>query len=73
MWLKMRIQLRMNQCMVGRVSLIGVCLLGHTTSPGIPAGTCESTCEKPAKNPDPEGSGLMDPSPDQIQVTSLKK
>jgi len=40
---------------------------------GIPAGTCESTCGKPAKNLDPEGSSPIDPSPGQIQVSPLKK
>jgi len=40
---------------------------------GIPAGTCESTHGQPVKNPDPEESRLVDPSPGQIQVTPLKK
>ena len=48
-------------------------VIEHAMSPGIPAGTCKSTCGKPVKTLDPEGSGLMNPSPGQIQVTPLRK
>jgi len=46
--------------------------VGHTTTLGIPTGTCKSSSGKPVKNLNLEESGPMDPSPGQIQVIPLK-
>jgi len=56
-----------------KMKLKGEAAAGDAMSLNIPAGTCESTHEKPVKTPDLHGSRPMGPSPGQNQVSLLKK